>query len=715
MDLNDLLTTHFRLLPHQKKALEKLGLHTVREILYHFPFRYENNGELETVSSLEKDKTVSLLGVLSSIKTKKTWKTKKAISEGVFEDGTGKIKLIWFHQPYIAKLFPEGSFVRISGKVNGKKESLYISNPDIQKDEKRERQESKNTLFYEEKEEEDFFGYYKESQGITSRWFRYALRKILKEIKNTPDPLPSSLCENIPLPSLEKSFHYIHFPKNENHIKLAKKRFAFEEIFILQIIRHSEKMLFQKNRPYTIENAEKEYAHFKTLLPFSLTESQENALETITQDLKKPYPMSRLLEGDVGSGKTAIAAGASYIVIEKNPKESPSARLQVCYMAPTEILAEQHFFSFITLFQKSGVRIGLLTGSKALVFPSKTDKNKPTRISKAQIHKMISGGEIAILIGTHSLTYDKVCFRFLGLVIVDEQHRFGTRQRSSLLKKNDYTPHFLSMTATPIPRTLALTLYGDLDITLVEGMPPGRKKIITELITPEKRKMVYEKMKELLQEGRQAYVICPRIEEPDPEKESALQTRSVIEEKKKLENGTLSLFRFGILHGKMTPQEKEKVMRDFIEKKYDILVATSVIEVGVNVPNATIILIEGAERFGLAQLHQLRGRVVRSTFQSYCFASSTSGTISPRLRAFKKADNGFKLAEKDLEIRGSGELFGKIQSGLNDMGMEALRNIKLVERARKEAQNILLKDFEIKKYPLLKEAVEYKKTKMHFE
>jgi ATP-dependent DNA helicase RecG len=436
--------------------------------------------------------------------------------------------------------------------------------------------------------------------------------------------------------------------------------------------------------------------------------------------------MSRLLEGDVGSGKTAVAATTAYAVATSRPPDGARAdleygNLQVAYMAPTEILAKQHFESFIQYFKHLPIQIGLITGSGCFKFPSKTNPTAATPISKAQLLKWVKNGEIPILIGTHALMYKSVEFKHLAHIIIDEQHRFGTNQRKALAKKESRLPHLLSMSATPIPRTLALTVYGDLDLTLLDSMPPGRKPIITKVVAPSQIESVYEHVRSELAAGRQAYVICPRIDEPDPAAENALQLKSVKTEAERLKKNVFKGARIDILHSKMTPREKDTVMEKFLAHDIDILVATSVVEVGVNVPNATNIIIEGAERFGLAQLHQLRGRVVRGTHQPYCFAvtskdsSGGSGKTMERLKALTEAKTGFELAEYDLALRGTGELYGLKQWGLSDLGMEALKNIKMVEAARTEAQSLVAADPDLSQHPQLKQRVAALQTELHLE
>ncbi len=427
--------------------------------------------------------------------------------------------------------------------------------------------------------------------------------------------------------------------------------------------------------------------------------------------------MSRLLEGDVGSGKTAVAAATVYAITTTPPPDQKFGRLQTAYMAPTEILATQHFESFIQFFAYMNINIGLITGSGCKKFPSKINPTQATDISRSQLLKWVENGEIPILVGTHALIQKTVKFKNLAYIIIDEQHRFGTAQRQKLRKKEDFAPHLLSMTATPIPRTLALTIYGDLDLTLLDEMPAGRKPVITEIVLPDGREKVYEKIRFELKTGRQAYIICPRINEPDPDKEQALNLKSVTEEAKRLKKKVFPQYTIGILHSKMSTDAKEKVMLDFKAKKIDILVATSVVEVGVNVPNATVIVIEGGERFGLSQLHQLRGRVLRSSHQAYCyvFADHKSGKTIDRLNALVSAQNGFELAEFDLAQRGAGELYGRKQWGISDLAMEGIKNIKMVEAARREAHDLLALNPTLDKHPILKELSEKSGKEIHFE
>lgn len=494
-------------------------------------------------------------------------------------------------------------------------------------------------------------------------------------------------------------------PRSDRAAAAARKRFSFEEIFCIQIhrqqVRAEYDALYQHS--YTIDPSD--LGRFIDRFPFTLTTAQSEAITDITNDIVSPRPMSRLLEGDVGSGKTAVAAAVAYGIISNTPGKQTYGHMQVAYMAPTEVLAVQLFESFISYFAGTGVQIGLLTGRTCRKYPSKVASNqKPfTDISKAQLKRWIASGEIPIVIGTHALISKSLDFKHLGLVIVDEQHRFGTKQRLELAKKAGGSPHFLSMTATPIPRSLALTMYGDLDLTIIDQVPAGRKPVQTEITLPAKRDRVYEHIRTELEAGRQAYVICPRINEPDPEKENALQLKSVKSEVARLQEKIFPTYRIAAMHSKMTKTDKLETMEAFARHEIDILVSTSVIEVGVNVPNATNIIIEGAERFGLAQLHQLRGRVMRSQHQPYCFlfTDSSNDTTQERLQALVKAKNGFELAEFDLQQRGTGDLAGNKQWGMSDLGMEAIKNIKMVEAARNAAREIIAEDHHLENFPEL--------------
>jgi len=725
MKLSDKLADHFRIDAVHKKALARLRIETVTDLLYHLPVRYEDISDVQSVGSLEKDQDTVVYGQLSGLKTRKAWKSKRPIAEGYVEDGSAKMKIMWFNQPYIAKMYTDGMYVKLAGKVSGTEGKLYLSNPEVEKLDSLPIDRHDSIFQGTEQTDDTLYPIYRETKGVTSKWIYHTVLKCFEKnvLDKLIDPIPKDILTKYNLPELATALVWIHSPKKAQHAESARKRFAFEEVFYIQIQNAQNRAAANAATTYSFKTSAEHIAQFTDRFPFTLTDSQDKSITDILENFGGNHAMSRLLEGDVGSGKTAVAAATAYAVVTSRPPEGMNKKiefgnLQVGYMAPTEILAKQHFESFIEYFKHLPIQIGLITGSGCMKFPSKTDPSNPTKISKAQLLKWVKNGEVPILIGTHSLIYKSVEFKHLAYIIIDEQHRFGTNQRKQLAKKDARLPHLLSMTATPIPRTLALTIYGDLDITLLEEMPAGRKAIKTEIIGPGQSAPMYTHVRSELATGRQAYVICPRIDEPDPTKENALNMKSVIAEAKRLGETEFSEYTIGILHGKMTPKEKDDIMKDFNDHKIDVLVATSVIEVGVNVPNATNIIIEGAERFGLSQLHQLRGRVVRGTHQPYCFAvtESKSTKTRDRLKALATAKNGFELAEHDLSFRGSGELYGGKQSGLSDLGMEAIRNLKLVEAARTEAQHLVASHPELKKdFPMIIERVSRLGEALHME
>jgi len=710
MKLDDSLTNCFRILPAQAGALKRLGIITIRNLLFHFPTRYGDVGQVTTISELHPGESAVIFGKISGLKMSKAFRKKIPMAEAVIEDGTGKIKIVWFHQAYLAKMISEESSVRIEGKVSDRNGQLYFSNPKV---------ENAPDLFAQTPQH-SLYPVYPETYGLSSNWIYHKIQNIFmsKTVFDTwPDPIPENILKTYHLPDLRTSLIYIHTPQKVEHAQAARKRFAFEDIFFIQLERQRTRHEFKVHDAFKIDIDREKIEPFVQRFPFTITSAQRKSIGHILTDFKSGHPMSRLLEGDVGSGKTAVAATAVYATSISKPKGQDFGTLQSAYMAPTEILAQQHFESFIKYFKHLPINIALITGSGCRKFPSKINPDGWTDISRTQLLKWVASGEIAVLIGTHALIQKSVKFKHLALVIVDEQHRFGTAQRQKLVNKHEVTPHLLSMTATPIPRTLALTLYGDLDLSLLDEMPVGRKKIMTEIITPEDRGEAYEKIREELHAGRQLYVICPRIDEPDPTKEMAIIAKSVKEEAKRIKTEIFPEYEIGVLHSKMRPVEKEKIMLDFKDKKIDILVATSVVEVGVNVENASLIVIEGAERFGLAQLHQLRGRVIRSNHQAYCFVftESQSDKTKERMKALVTAKNGFELAEFDLAQRGAGELGGNKQWGLSDLGMEAIKNIKMVEAARAEAMKLIETNPTLSEFPLLKERLDASLSKIHFE
>jgi ATP-dependent DNA helicase RecG len=719
MHLHSPVEQEFRLNEFQKKALKKLGLKTIEDLLYHFPTRYGDTSTMQNISSLKKGDTAVVFGKITNLKTEKAFRKKIPMAKARIEDDTGSIKVVWFNQPYLAKMIAEDSMVRAEGKVSERKGELYLSNPKIENVTKLPTGVG-DSLFGAEGESHTLYPIYPESKGVTSNWFYHKIQQIFKSgiLDALEEPIPEHILRHYNLPGIKTALVWIHAPLKQSDADVARKRFAFEEVFFIQLQKQKDRLEYQKNKAFIIQKSGTEMDEFIKRFPFEATEAQKKAIAEILNDFGKGYAMSRLLEGDVGSGKTAVAASTAYAAVTTRPSGQTFGNLQVAYMVPTEILATQHFESFIKYFSYLGINIGLITGSGCRKFPSKINPKGWTTISRTQLLKWVANGEIPILIGTHALIQKTVKFKNLAYVIIDEQHRFGTAQRQKLVRKDGIAPHLLSMTATPIPRTLALTIYGDLDLTLLDQMPHGRKPVITEIVLPNKREEVYEKIRHELEAGKQLYVICPRIDEPDPEKEQALNAKSVKEEAKRLKRDVFQKYEIDILHSKMTPAAKDAVMEEFKNKKINILCATSVVEVGVNVPNATVIIIEGGDRFGLAQLHQLRGRVIRSNDQAYCyvFADSKTQKTADRLKALKEAKNGFELAEFDLVQRGSGELYGGKQWGISDIAMDALCNIKMVEAARKEASAIIEHDPDLLSHPELKQHLSHRKIEaIHFE
>lgn len=721
MHPEDLVDKHFpRLKPDQKRALHKLGLRTIRDLLYHFPARYENAGPTGTITGITAGAEVTLYGTVRKPDIRKTWKSRRPIAEAWLEDNSGRIKMMWFSQPYIAKSLHDGMHVKVSGRVAGEGAKIYLANPEIGKT-PIEPEEVHDSLFAKSEGAPDqtLYPIYPESKGVSSLWLTHAVRKVFeaKAHEHITDPIPNEILARYNLPSIASALVFIHAPRTMPDALAARKRFAFEEVFALQIVMQERRRAHLREEALPVAVNRAALDAFIASFPFPPTGAQTQAIESIVGDFEKTHPMLRLLEGDVGSGKTAVAAATAYLVATSLPKGRIAGTLQVAYLVPTEILAKQHFSTFVSYFKDHPIPIGLITGSECRKFPSRVRYEESAKLSKPAFKKMVANGEIPIVIGTHALVEKSLSFKYFAYAIIDEQHRFGTMHRQKLATKGALAPHLLSMTATPIPRTLALTLYGDLDLTLLDEMPAGRKPIKTEVLGPEKRTEAYKRVHEELAHGHQAYVICPRIDEPDPAKELALQAKSVKAEAARLKRDVFPEATIDILHSKMRPTEKEAVMKRFEKGEIHILVATSVVEVGVNVPNATVILIEGAERFGLAQLHQLRGRVIRSTHQSYCFAlpESFGPTTKERMKAFVSAKNGFELAEYDLALRGAGELAGGKQWGVSDIAMEALKNLKLVEAARSEAARLVESDPDLREHPALKARAHTADAEMHLE
>lgn len=709
-----------RLSPDHEVGLKKLKIETISDLLYHFPVRYADLREIVETGNLKAGEAITIYGMMEKVSVRRSFKGHMPMTEAKVADNTGAIRCVWFNQAYIGKMYPDGTKVKVSGTILEDKKGFLLSNPNIE----RANQiipEHTESLFAQNTDTNFLTPIYKETKGVTSLYLYTLIKKVIQGnvLDDINDPIPNHILKKLHLPELRDALLYIHFPKNEPLTIAARKRFAFEEIFFLQLKQYQEKVEAKHSLSYSINTNKENIKDFINSFPFTPTQAQIDAIEGILKDLSRSEPMGRLLEGDVGSGKTFVAAVVTYAVL-KNKIGKTGPCLQIAYMAPTEILAKQHFESFIKFFEGTNIEIGLLTGSGCAKFPSKTDPKSYTDISRTQLLKWLEKGRVSVIVGTHALIQKSVKFSSLALVIIDEQHRFGVKQRKALAQskdeKNKILPHLLSMTATPIPRTLALTIFGDLDLSVIDSMPMERKKIITEIVPNKKRNEIYEHIRKELQNGRQVYVICPRIDEQDEEEKQKRILKSVKEEAARLADIIFPEFVVDILHSKMKREEKEEVMQDFLEKKSDILVATSVVEVGINVPNATVIIIEHADRFGLAQLHQLRGRVGRREYQSYCylFTESEGEITKTRLEALVSAKNGFELAEKDMLARGIGALMDGKQWGISDLAMEAIKNPKLVEIARDEAKELLDNDATLENYPDLALIIKQRNT-VHME
>lgn len=714
-----------RLSENHQAGLKRLHLHTVQDLLYHFPVRYADMREIVGTGMLTVGQSITTYGVMEKVSVRRSFKGHIPMTEARVADNSGTVRCVWFNQAYIGKMYPTGTRVKISGNVQQDSKGFLLSNPSIERA-SGDTPESQESLFAPNTDVTFLTPVYRETEGVSSNYLYILIKKIVTQgvLKEIVDPIPTQVLETLSLPNLHDSLLYIHFPKNESLTIASRKRFAFEEIFFLQLQQYREKQEAKKYPTHQIHINKKEIQEFIASFPFTPTSAQLDAIDSILKDLSRNEPMGRLLEGDVGSGKTFVAAVITHAIITA-AQEKRGLPLQIAYMAPTELLARQHFESFISYFKNAPIEVGLLTGSGCSYFPSKSDPTTHTHISRSQLLKWLANGKVSVVIGTHALIQKTVAFSSLALVIIDEQHRFGIKQRKALVRKENLNeekaalspmPHLLSMTATPIPRTLALTIFGDLDITVIDTMPAERKKIITEIVPSTKRNEIYEHVRKELQTGRQVYVICPRIDEQDEEERQKRILKSVKEEALRLSETIFPEFIVDILHSKMKKEEKEEVMQDFLDKKSDILVATSVIEVGINVPNATVIIIEHADRFGLAQLHQLRGRVGRREYQSYCylFTESSGETTEKRLKALVNAKNGFELAELDMLARGIGTLIDGKQWGMSDIAMEAIKNPKLVEIAKEKAKDILDEDPHLKHLPNLAKSLKERQV-IHME
>jgi ATP-dependent DNA helicase RecG len=643
---------------------------TLKDLLLFFPRAYEDKRAYVRIEDLRTDMTCNIRGKLSNIEHKRT-RNGKLLTKAMISDKTGSIEVVWFNQPFLKRVLHPGLQIILSGKVKFSFGRLSLQNPG-----------------YEEiKEDQVHTGriipVYHQTEGITSKWIRDKLKPVIDEWASLiEEHLPESVLEKYGLIGYAEAVKEAHFPHDEKRLDEAKKRLSFDELFLLQLKALQKKWRWQNIAVHEgkVMPEHHDVAGFISSLPFTLTEAQKQSLSEIMSDLAKPYPMSRLLQGDVGSGKTVVAGVAVLNAIRNG--------YQAAIMAPTEILARQHYNTLFTLFKPYSLNIRFISGSTVESVKDETLQG-------------LAAGTVDLVIGTHSLIQEGVKFHRLGLAVIDEQHRFGVKQREIL--KMCGSPHLLSLSATPIPRTLAMTIYGDQDLSVIDEMPKGRMPIITRVVPEEKRTDAYRWIEDRIREGRQAFVICPLIDESD-----TLEVKSAIKEFEFLREHVFPSLKLGLLHGKMKSREKDEIMSAFQKNEIQILVSTSVIEVGIDVPNATIMMIEGAERFGLSQMHQFRGRVGRGAHQSYCFlfTKGDSEESQNRLRAMAQYSSGFKLAEIDLALRGPGEIYGLRQSGIPDLKMASLTDSVTISLARQAAAEIIEKDPELEKHPRLMNILE---------
>jgi ATP-dependent DNA helicase RecG len=690
MDLHTPITRGNRAMKMYAGKLEKLGIQTYYDFLLHIPSRYEDYSIVSKIAQIQPGETVTIQGQVLEMKTNYMRGMRiKTMQKALVTDGTGTLELTWFNQPYLNRVILPNATISASGKVDrfGRSKNFSMQSPEYE-------------ILYENGSSIHtgrLIPVYPETQGVSSKWLRRQIFNLLKESSNElKEYMPAEILEKNKLMNFAQAIQEIHFPKDIDTAHKAHERLAFDELFLMQLAaikRRTQWHEKEKGIQFDVKKFEKQITTCIDSLPFKLTNAQQLSLDHIMQDFQKTTPMNRLLQGDVGSGKTIVAAIGMYIAFLNG--------YQSVLMAPTEILAQQHFATVSKFLERLGVTVDLVTGSKKL-------KSKPVLLSDSEESQkkrdpsaLPQDDKIDILIGTHAVLSEKIIFSKLGLVIIDEQQRFGVEQRSIIRQKGE-NPHLLTMTATPIPRTVALTMYGDLDLSYLNEMPHGRKQIKTWLVPREKRNGAYEWIRKQITETQsQAFIICPFIEPSE-----TMQTiKAVKYEYERLSKEIYPDLKLGLLHGKQKAKEKEEILQKFRDKEFAILVATPVVEVGIDIPNATIIMIEAAERFGLAQLHQLRGRVGRSDKQSYCllFTDSQNAQTSTRLKAMETTHSGAELAELDLRLRGPGNLYGTAQHGIPKLKAANFSDAMLIQKAKLSADEIFST---LKQYPQLSEQLD---------
>ena len=643
--------------------LKEMGIKTLEDLLLYFPRTYRDEQEFTRINEMRTDEVNVVQGRIKSILNVPT-RGGKVMTRAVVADDTGEIPVLWFNQGHLKQMFFKGSDIILTGKLKYERGRSMLLSPKYEKPSKTLLHTGRIVPVYHEKDE------------ITSKWLREKIHMLLPYAQYFEEYMPEWILKEAALMSLPEAIYHVHFAKDEEHLTKARERLAFDELFMLQFLALRRKVLWQKNYSGEkgIQNINLE--PFLDSLPFKLTGAQYRVIAEIFDDFGKGYLMMRLVQGDVGAGKTVVAAAAIYAMKQ--------AGFQSALMAPTEILARQHFKTLVKLLTPFHFNVQVLTGSTSMG-------------EAGSILRQMATGTCDLVIGTHALIQEGVQFSKLGLAVIDEQHRFGVKQRDVF--KTYGTPHILNLSATPIPRTLALTLYGDQDLSTLDELPPGRQEIVTRLVPEDKRSDAYIWISDQVQKGRQVFIICPLIEESD-----AIQVKAVTLEYERLKNDVFPQHRLALLHGRMKAEEKDEVMKQFSQGLVDILVSTSVVEVGIDVPNATIMMIEGADRFGLAQLHQFRGRVGRGEHQSYCFlfTDSSSDDALQRLKCMVKYNSGFDLAELDLQMRGPGEIYGVKQSGIPDLKVATLNDAAFLTRVREFAERLVQEDIALNNYGRLR-------------
>jgi len=640
------------------KRLERLGILTVRDLLYHFPRRYDDFSQLETINQLVPGEEVTIVGTVWEVNNRRT-RSGIALTTVTLSDETGMLQATWFNQPYLARQIQRARQIVLSGKVDLYLGRLTFQSPAWEPLEK--------DLIHTGR----IVPVYPLTEGVGARWLRRIVKRTLDRWAGAvPDYLPAYLRHRQGLMDLPVALGQMHFPDDPGKLAAARHRLAFDEFFLIQLGVLRRRRESQEAPAVALQVDEMVVQGFLKSLPFSLTGAQDRALGDILVDLTQSRPMRRLLQGDVGSGKTVVALTAALVAVHNG--------MQAAIMTPTEVLAEQHYQTVRTLLGDAPVRVALLTG-------------RLRNAEREQVRQAIAQGEVDIAIGTHALIQEGVTFPRLALAVVDEQHRFGVMQRVALKEQAGVNPHVLVMSATPIPRTLALTVYGDLDLSVIDELPPGRQPVDTRYLTPRQRERAYGFIRGQVEKGHQAFIICPLVEESEK-----TEAKAAVEEYERLQKEVFPDLRLGLLHGRLKSSEKEAAMTAFRDGDLDALVSTAVVEVGIDVPNATVMLVEGANRFGLAQLHQFRGRVGRGEARSYCLllADDPSEEAEERLRIVERTHDGFVLAEEDLRLRGPGEFFGTRQSGLPARSVRVARisDAALLEVAREEAIQLFERD-----------------------